>query len=69
TLLGSAAAFVLVRQRLFGKIAILSLILAPLVLPRLIIAVALFYLYARLGSSVRFSDWCSATPFSRFPTS
>ncbi|HYC15543.1 MAG TPA: ABC transporter permease subunit, partial [Stellaceae bacterium] len=49
TLLGSAAAFVLVRQRLFGKIAILSLILAPLVLPRLIIAVALFYLYARLG--------------------
>jgi putative spermidine/putrescine transport system permease protein len=49
TLLGSAAAFVLVRQRLFGRIAILSLILAPLVLPRLIIAVALFYLYARLG--------------------
>jgi len=49
TLLGSAAAFVLVRQRLFGKVAILSLILAPLVLPRLIIAVALFYLYARLG--------------------
>lgn len=49
TVLGSAAAFVLVRQRLFGRIAILSLILAPLVLPRLIIAVALFYLYARLG--------------------
>jgi ABC-type spermidine/putrescine transport system permease subunit I len=49
TVLGSAAAFVLVRQRLFGKVAILSLILAPLVLPRLIIAVALFYLYARLG--------------------
>jgi ABC-type spermidine/putrescine transport system permease subunit I len=47
--LGTAAAFVLVRQRLIGRTAILALIMAPLVLPRLIIAVALFYLYARLG--------------------
>ncbi len=47
--LGTAAAFVLVRQRLTGRTAILALIMAPLVLPRLIIAVALFYLYARLG--------------------
>jgi putative spermidine/putrescine transport system permease protein len=49
TVLGTAAAFVLVRRRLFGRTAILSLVLAPLVLPRIIIAVALFYLYARLG--------------------
>ena len=49
TVLGTAAAFVLVRQRLFGRTAILTLLLAPLVLPRIIIAVALFYLYARLG--------------------
>jgi len=49
TVLGGAAALVLVRERLFGKTAILALILAPLVLPRLIIAVALFYLYARIG--------------------
>jgi putative spermidine/putrescine transport system permease protein len=48
TVLGTAAAFVLVRQRLFGRTAILTLLLAPLVLPRIIIAVALFYLYARL---------------------
>jgi putative spermidine/putrescine transport system permease protein len=49
TVLGTAAAFVLVRQRLAGRMAILTLILAPLVLPRIIIAVALFYLYARLN--------------------
>jgi len=49
TLLGTAGAFVLVRQRLVGGAAILSLILAPLVLPRIILAVGLFYLYARIG--------------------
>lgn len=48
TLLGTAAAFGLVRQRLPGRTAILTLLLAPLVLPRIIIAVALFYLYAGL---------------------
>ena len=47
--IGTAAAFVLVRQRLAGRTAIIALIMAPLVLPRLILAVALFYLYARLG--------------------
>jgi putative spermidine/putrescine transport system permease protein len=49
TALGAAAAFVLVRQRLVGRTAIITLVLAPLVLPRIIIAVALFYLYARLS--------------------
>ncbi len=49
TVLGTGASFVLVRQRLVGRMAILSLILAPLVLPRIILAVGLFYLYARLG--------------------
>jgi putative spermidine/putrescine transport system permease protein len=49
TALGTAAAFVLVRKRMVGRTAILSLVLAPLVLPRIIIAVALFYLYARLN--------------------
>jgi putative spermidine/putrescine transport system permease protein len=49
TALGTAAAFVLVRQRLVGRGAIITVVLAPLVLPRIIIAVALFYLYARLG--------------------
>jgi putative spermidine/putrescine transport system permease protein len=49
TLLGTAAAFVLVRQAIIGRGLILGLILAPLVLPRIIIAVGLFYLYARIG--------------------
>ena len=48
TVLGTAAAFVLVRQRLIGRMAIITLVLAPLVLPRIIIAVALFYLFAQL---------------------
>ncbi len=49
TILGAAAAFALVRKPVFGRGAILALALAPLVVPRIIIAVALFYLYARLG--------------------
>ncbi|MCC7280780.1 MAG: ABC transporter permease subunit [Acetobacteraceae bacterium] len=49
TLLGTAAAFVLVRQEIRARGVILALILAPLVLPRIIIAVGLFYLYARIG--------------------
>ncbi len=49
TVLGTAAAFVLVRQRIAFRGLILGLILAPLVLPRIIIAVGLFYLYARIG--------------------
>jgi putative spermidine/putrescine transport system permease protein len=54
-ILGTAAAFVLMRRRIFGKTAILALILSPLIMPRIILAVALFYLYARLnlvGSSL-----------------
>jgi putative spermidine/putrescine transport system permease protein len=49
TALGTAAAFVLVRQRLVARTLIITLVLAPLVLPRIIIAVALFYFYAGLG--------------------
>lgn len=49
TVLGTAAAFVLVRQRIVFRGVILALVLAPLVLPRIIIAVGLFYLFARIG--------------------
>ncbi|MBV9685964.1 MAG: ABC transporter permease subunit [Alphaproteobacteria bacterium] len=49
TAIGTAAAFALSRQPIRGRGAILGLALAPLVLPRIILAVALFYLYARLG--------------------
>jgi putative spermidine/putrescine transport system permease protein len=49
TVLGTAAAFVLVRRPIPARGTVLGLALAPLVLPRIIIAVGLFYLYARLG--------------------
>lgn len=48
-LIATPAAFLLVRQRLHGKTAILAFILSPLILPRMIIAVALFYFFARVG--------------------
>ena len=49
TILGTGAALVLARQRVPGRVAIMTLILAPLILPRIITAVALFYLFARMG--------------------
>ena len=48
-MLGSAAAFGLARGVRRGNSLILGLILSPLIVPRIVIAVALFYLYARLG--------------------
>jgi ABC-type spermidine/putrescine transport system permease subunit I len=48
-LIGTPAAFVLARARIRGKTAILGFILSPLIVPRLVIAVGLFYLFARVG--------------------
>lgn len=48
TLLGTPAAFALTRGRFRGKGILLGLILSPVIFPRIIIAVALFYLYAEL---------------------
>ncbi len=48
-ILGVPAAFVLARQRVIGKSVILSLMLLPMVLPHIIVAVGLFYLYAKVG--------------------
>ncbi len=48
-LLGTPAAFVLARQAVRGRTAALAFVLSPLIIPRMIIAVALFYLYARVG--------------------
>ena len=42
TVLGTAAAYVMVRQHIVGRMLVLTLILLPLILPRMIIAVALF---------------------------
>jgi ABC-type spermidine/putrescine transport system permease subunit I len=48
-LLGTPAAFVLARRRLPARTAALAFVLSPLIIPRMIIAVALFYLFARVG--------------------
>jgi ABC-type spermidine/putrescine transport system permease subunit I len=48
-LVGAPAAFVLARQRMRGKTAAMAFILSPLIIPRIIIAIALFYFYARIG--------------------
>ncbi|MBL8669557.1 MAG: ABC transporter permease subunit [Alphaproteobacteria bacterium] len=48
-LIGTPAAFFLSRQSMIGKTAMLGVILSPLIIPRIIIAVALFYFYAKLG--------------------
>ncbi|MBV9783618.1 MAG: ABC transporter permease subunit [Acidisphaera sp.] len=47
-LLGGATAFTLARESFYGKKLLLALVLSPLILPRMVIAVALFYLAARL---------------------
>jgi len=48
-LIGTPAAFLLVRSNIPGKAAWLAFILSPIVVPRMIIAVGLFYLFARIG--------------------
>ena len=46
--LGGAAAFVLAREAFRGKKLLMALVLSPLILPRMVIAVSLFYLMARM---------------------
>jgi len=48
-LLGTPVAFLLVRGQMRGKSAMLAFVLSPLVVPRMIIAVGMFYLFARVG--------------------
>ena len=48
-LIGTPAAFLLVRSDMKGKGAILAFVLSPIVVPRMIIAVGLFYMFARIG--------------------
>jgi putative spermidine/putrescine transport system permease protein len=48
-LLGVPAAFVLVRAPVRGKASLLGLILSPLIIPRIVVAVALYTVYARVG--------------------
>ncbi|MCP5151908.1 MAG: ABC transporter permease subunit [Chromatiales bacterium] len=48
-LLGVPAAFMLVRQRFVGKTAVFAFLVSPMIIPHIIIAVSLFYLYAKLS--------------------
>ncbi|WP_228747818.1 ABC transporter permease subunit [Bradyrhizobium sp. BR 10289] len=48
-LIGTPAAFLLVRSDIPGKGAWLAFILSPIVVPRMIIAVGLFYVFANIG--------------------
>ncbi|HMC46045.1 MAG TPA: ABC transporter permease subunit, partial [Caballeronia sp.] len=48
-LIGTPAAFLLVRGGMKGKAAMLAFILAPIVVPRMIIAVGVFYFFAKIG--------------------
>ena len=48
-LLGAPAAFMLMREKMFGRAAIFALLISPMILPHIIIAVGLFYLYAKIG--------------------
>jgi ABC-type spermidine/putrescine transport system permease subunit II len=49
TLLGFLAAYVMTRGQLFGKRALASLLLMPLIVPHVVTAVALYFLSARFG--------------------
>jgi putative spermidine/putrescine transport system permease protein len=48
-LVGTPAAFLLVRGRLRGKSLLLAFVLSPIIIPRMIIAVGMFYFFARVG--------------------
>ncbi|KAA0999307.1 ABC transporter permease subunit [Paraburkholderia panacisoli] len=48
-LIGTPAAFLLVRGGMRGKAAMLAFVLAPIVVPRMIIAVGVFYFFAKIG--------------------
>lgn len=49
TAVGTPAAFALVRGRLPGKPALMSFIIVPMILPHMVLAIALFSLYAQIG--------------------
>jgi len=48
-LIGTPAAFLMVRSQMRGKPALLAFILSPIVVPRMIIAVGMFYFFAKIG--------------------
>lgn len=49
TSVGTPAAFALVRRRIPGKPLLMGVIIIPMILPHMVLAIALFSLYARIG--------------------
>ena len=47
--IGVPAAFFLVRQNFWGKGAVFAFLVSPIIIPNIIIAVSLFYLYSKMG--------------------
>ncbi|CAH1663658.1 ABC-type spermidine/putrescine transport system, permease component I [Hyphomicrobiales bacterium] len=47
--LGTPAAFVLARRSLPGKTAVMAFLLLPMVMPHIIVALALYYAFSRIG--------------------
>ena len=48
-LIGVPAAFFLVRRQFLGKAAVFAFLVSPIIMPNIIIAISLFYLYAKMG--------------------
>jgi putative spermidine/putrescine transport system permease protein len=48
-LIGTPAAFLLVRSKVRAKSLLLAFVLSPIIIPRMIIAVGLFYFFAKVG--------------------
>jgi putative spermidine/putrescine transport system permease protein len=48
-LVGTPAAFLLVRGQMRGKSLLLAFVLSPIIVPRMIIAVGMFYFFAKIG--------------------
>jgi putative spermidine/putrescine transport system permease protein len=48
-LVGTPAAFLLVRGQMRGKSLMLAFVLSPIIVPRMIIAVGMFYFFAKIG--------------------
>ena len=46
---GTPAAFLLVRSKLRGKSLMLAFVLSPIIIPRIIIAVGMFYFFSKVG--------------------
>lgn len=46
---GLPAAFVLARQQIFGKQAVMGFLILPMIMPHIIVAIGLFYLFSLVG--------------------